>query len=176
MLPALFGAEIGRLLEYLQHQSANPYSRENTLVVTGETAEGLVVGALVGSRVEDTRRSNLRTAALLLRWYGPRVFSHFPRLARAGFALRDLEQADYYLSHIAVLPEHRGRGAGRELLLAGEARARQQGARRCVLDVEEHNEGALSFYARLGYRRSSILTIDLGRGGVFTFQRLAKCF
>jgi ribosomal protein S18 acetylase RimI-like enzyme len=175
MLPALFGPAVGHLLEYLQHQSANPYCRENTLVTT-EAPEGPVIGALVGSRAEVTRRANLHTAALLFKWYGPRVLIRFARLARAGVALRDLDQSDFYLSHIAVLPEHRGRGAGRELLLAGEARARQQGARRCVLDVEEHNDGALSFYARLEYRRTSILTIDLGRGGVFTFQRLARCF
>jgi ribosomal protein S18 acetylase RimI-like enzyme len=174
MLPALFGAGTGRLLEYLQHQPANPYCRENTLVVTGESPQGPVVGALVGSCAETARRTNLRTAALLLKWYGPGVLARFPRLARAGRALQDLDRSDFYISHIAVLPGHRGRGTGTRLLLAGEAHARRQGAGCCVLDVEEHNERAQAFYARLEYRRASVLTIDLGRGGVFIFQRLVK--
>jgi ribosomal protein S18 acetylase RimI-like enzyme len=180
MLPALFGLDVGHLLEHLQHRSANPYSFENTLVISedvgAEPGAAAVIGALVGSRADVTGRTSLHTAALLFKWYGLRVAARLPRLARAGRALKGLEPSDFYVSHIAVLPGHRRQGAGRELLLAGESRARQQRARRCVLDVEMHNEAAQSFYARLGYRTASLLIVDLGRGGVFTFRRLIKGF
>lgn len=174
MLPALFGDSVKALLRHLQIAPSNPYSSENALVITDETLSPAVVGALVGSLAEATRNSNLHTAALLFSWYGPGIVARFPRLARAGKALDSLKPDDFYLSHIAVLPGHRGRGAGRELLLAGEEHARQLGARRLVLDVEEHNEGARSFYARLEYRPSSVIRIDLGRRGAFSFRRLIK--
>jgi ribosomal protein S18 acetylase RimI-like enzyme len=174
MLPALFGARVRSVVEYLQHETANPYSSAHTLVIADAARDSTVIGALVGSLAEETRRANLHTAALLFRWYGPAVVARFPRLARAGRALKELEPDDFYLSHIAVLPELRGRGAGRELLLAGETHARRQGAHRLILDVEERNEGARAFYARLGYRTASVLRIDLGRRGEFSFLRMFK--
>ena len=174
MLTALFGPKVRSLVIHLQHKSRNPYSFENTLVIADATRDHDVLGALVGSLAGTMKSSNLHTAALLFRWYGPAVIARFPRLARAGKALDGLEPDDYYLSHIAVLPGHRGHGAGRELLLAGEEYARRQGARRLVLDVEEHNAGARSFYSRLSYARAAVIRIDLGRRGVFSFIRLVK--
>ncbi len=174
LLPALFGDGAASLLRRLQAAPSNPYSSEKTLVIAAGLEPAEVRGALVGSPVATTRAERLRTAALLLAWYGPAVIARLPRLARAGKALDDLRDRDFYLSHIAVLPEHRGRGAGRELLLAGEERAFRGGARRMVLDVEEGAEGALAFYARLGYRLDSRIGIDLGRRGAFGFFRLTK--
>jgi RimJ/RimL family protein N-acetyltransferase len=174
MLPALFGPGVPRLLAYLLSQPANPYCTANTLVIVEAARLGGVAGALVGSCAEAARRTNLHTAALLFAWYGPAVIARFPRLVRAGAALENLEPSDFYVSHIAVLPALRGRGFGKELLLAAEDRARQEGARRCLLDAEEHNERARSFYERLGYREESPLSIGLGRRGVFSFIRLLK--
>ncbi len=174
MLPALFGDDVKALIRHLQTLSSNPYSAENTLVIIDEPRSPAVVGALVGSLARVIRRTNMRTAAHLFRWYGPAVVARFPMLARAGKALEALEPEDYYLSHIAVLPEHRGKGFGRELLMAGEKQARQQGARRLILDVEEHNEAARSFYTRLEYHAASVIRIDLARRGVFSFRRLLK--
>jgi ribosomal protein S18 acetylase RimI-like enzyme len=172
LLPALFGPRVKDLVASLQASRRNPYAGGNTLVVVGDT--GAVVGALVGSRADAARRSELPTAALLLRWYGPAVLGRLPRLGRAGKALADLAPDDYYLSHIAVLPAWQGRGTGRDVLRAGEERARQQGARRVVLDVEEHNDRARAFYAREGYEQASRVLIDLGKSGAFAFRRLAK--
>jgi len=174
MLPALFGDAARALVSHLQTKPSNPYSAENTLVILDELRSPSVVGALIGSLARVIQRTNIRTAALLFAWYGPRVLARFPRLARAGKALDALEPGDYYLSHIAVLAEHRGLGMGEALLHAGEDRARQQGARRLVLDVETHNDRACSFYDRLGYRRASVIRIDLGAHGVFSFLRMLK--
>ena len=172
VLPALFGRNVKALLCNLQTAQLNPYSAENTLVRVDQEKAESVIGALVGSLISVTRRTTLHTAALLFRWYGPGFLTRLPRLVRAGKTLDGLEPDDYYLSHISVLPAHRGRGAGRALLRAGEEHARKLGARRIVLDVEEHNEGARSFYERLDYRFESIIRINLGRRGAFSFLRL----
>jgi ribosomal protein S18 acetylase RimI-like enzyme len=172
MLPALFGPDVGALVARLQSAAANPYSSGNTLVIANDASS--IVGALVGSRMDSSRGTNLHTAVLLLGWYGPAVLARLPRLGRAGRAIEALAFDDFYLSHIAVLPAERGRGAGRELLHAGEAHARQLGACRVVLDVEEHNEGARAFYGRMGYSRLSDFRIDLGTNGSFAFERLGR--
>jgi ribosomal protein S18 acetylase RimI-like enzyme len=186
MLPALFGPSVKSLLQHLQRRSDNPYSSVNALVITEEAGgsssagsgskagSGSVAGAMVGSPVSATRRANLRTAGHLFTWYGLALISRFPGLLRAGKALDDLRQDDFYLSHIAVLPGLRGRGTGSLLLRAAEDRAKYFGSRRIVLDVEEHNERARAFYARLDYRELSLVRIDLRRMGVFTLLRLGK--
>ena len=183
LLPALFGPRVKSLLEWLLPRPGNPYSRSNTLVIEEDVAApaGLsgpagsnVIGAMVGSLIAAARGSNLRTAGYLARWYGPAVIARLPRLARAGGAVESLARDDFYLSHIAVLPGCRGRGAGAQLLRASEDRARGLGARRLVLDVEEHNAGARAFYARMGYGQVSVVRIDLGGHGLFSFLRLAR--
>jgi ribosomal protein S18 acetylase RimI-like enzyme len=173
-LPALFGPSVTSLLVHLQNRSDNPYSFTNTLVIADAARSPSVVGAMIGSLVVAIRRANLRTAGHLFTWYGPGFMTRIPRLLRAGKALDDLLPDDFYLSHIAVLPEQRGRGAGSQLMHAAEERAKRLGARRIALDVEEHNERAGALYTRLGYRQVSIVRIDLGRRGLFTFLRMHK--
>jgi ribosomal protein S18 acetylase RimI-like enzyme len=172
LLPALFGPRVKALVARLQSARRNPWSSENTLVIV--TEDSSVVGALVGSRADHARRSNLPTAARLLRWYGPAVLARLSRLSRAGRTMEELAPDDFYLSHIAVLPAGQGRGAGRELLGAGEEHAHRLGAGRVVLDVEEHNDRARAFYDHLGYSMVSEVLIDLGNHGSFRFLRLAK--
>jgi ribosomal protein S18 acetylase RimI-like enzyme len=177
MLPALFGPRVQALLGWLLLRQSNPYSSSKTLVITDRLAGGgapPVIGAMVGSVAATARAESLRTAGQLARWYGPAVISRLPRLARAGAAVQSLRPDDFYLSHIAVLPAHRGRGAGAALLGAAEDRARRLEGRRLVLDVEEHNTGARAFYGRMGYRQASTVRIDLGRHGTFSFLRLAR--
>jgi ribosomal protein S18 acetylase RimI-like enzyme len=174
LLPALFGETVASLLGRLQAAPANPYSSEHILVIAGGTGSPGVLGALVGSMAGRTSAERSKTAALLLGCYGPAALLRFPALARAGKALDDLRPVDFYLSHIAVLPQHRGRGIGGELLRAGEERAARGGGRRVVLDVEQDAEGARAFYARSGYRFESRVRIDLGRRGGFSFFRLTK--
>jgi len=174
LLPALFGGTVASLLGRLQAAPANPYSSENILVIAGGPEFPGVHGALVGSLAGQTLAERLRAAALLLGWYGFEALARFPRLVRAGKALDDLGPDDFYLSHIAVLPEYRGRGEGGALLRAGEERAARGGGRRMILDVEGEAEGARAFYARSGYRFDSRVRIDLGRRGGFSFLRLTK--
>jgi ribosomal protein S18 acetylase RimI-like enzyme len=180
-LPALFGERVRRLLDHLQSRHGNPYSASNILVVAEEPAEGPgedpgggVAAAMVGYLAAQARAQGMRTAVQLARWYGPAVIVRLPRLARAGGSMRRLAPDDFYLAHIAVRPHLRGRGIGARLLGAAEERARRLGAKRVVLDVEEHNDGARTFYDRQGYRRESVVRIELGRHGTFSLLRLAR--
>jgi len=57
---------------------------------------------------------------------------------------------------LAVLPQHRGKGAGRALLQAAEDYARRQGCCRLTLEVLESNSGARALYRRFGFDDSTI--------------------
>ncbi|QSR16877.1 GNAT family N-acetyltransferase [Novosphingobium sp. KA1] len=52
---------------------------------------------------------------------------------------------------MAVLPEARGKGVGRALMLAVEAEARTRGACKITLEVLSGNSAAKGLYAALGY-------------------------
>jgi ribosomal protein S18 acetylase RimI-like enzyme len=172
-LPALFGGQVCRLLEHLQSFAGNPYSASNILVAAEEPG-GTVAAAMVGYVMSGARAQGLRSAVQLARWYGPAVVGRLPRLVRAGASQSRLAPDDFYLAHSAVQPPLRGRGIGARLLDAAEDRARVLGARRVVLDVEEHNDGARAFYDRRGYRRESTVRIELGRQGTFSLLRLSR--
>lgn len=120
------------------------------------------------------RAERLPAAHLFFQWYGAGLAARLPFLARAERALSEIGASDYYVSNIALLPESRRRGLGRQLLDAGKARARELGAERLVLDVEEHNEGARAFYLHQGFAEERPLLVDLGRGRRFVFRRLSK--
>jgi GNAT superfamily N-acetyltransferase len=62
------------------------------------------------------------------------------------------------LHDLAVIPEYRGRGVGRQLLAAVEAKARQLGCCKVTLEVLENNP-ARQIYEAVGFG-----TLDYGNG------------
>jgi len=56
-----------------------------------------------------------------------------------------------FISDLVVLSSHRGRGIGRGLLRAAEARAREAGVRVLRLSVLKRNQAAVSLYADEGF-------------------------
>ncbi len=53
---------------------------------------------------------------------------------------------------LAVIPGHRGRGVGRALLAAAEARARARDCCKLTLEVQDDNAPARLLYERFGFR------------------------
>lgn len=59
----------------------------------------------------------------------------------------------WFISNLAVHPDHRRRGVARRLLLAGTESARARGARRISLEVRADNVPARRLYEELGFRQ-----------------------
>jgi ribosomal-protein-alanine N-acetyltransferase len=74
--------------------------------------------------------------------------------ALLGYAGTARHDAEAELQTVAVLPDARGRGLGRELLDRAVGAAALAGARRLHLEVREDNDPALALYEDAGFRRT----------------------
>jgi GNAT superfamily N-acetyltransferase len=66
---------------------------------------------------------------------------------------------------IFTAPSHRGRGAGRRLLEAVAAKARQLGCCKVTLEVQENNHHARKVYAAAGFKQYALQ--DAGGGALY---------
>lgn len=73
-----------------------------------------------------------------------------------GYAGMWLIADEGHVTNIAVHPLYRGRGVGRQLMLAIEHMARCKGARRMTLEVRVSNTVARHLYEQLGYESAGI--------------------
>jgi ribosomal protein S18 acetylase RimI-like enzyme len=101
-------------------------------------------------------------------FFGPRVSPDDVLVAAAGVSLlgyAQLAQPMAIVSHahvlslagLAVLPEHQGRGVGRQLVEAAVLEARARGSRRLTLRVLASNTLARRTYERCGFEIEGIL-------------------
>jgi len=84
-----------------------------------------------------------------------------------------VNREEHYISNVAVYPEYRGMGIGTDLIAKVEMKARKNGAKKVVLDVEVENLKAIKLYKKLGYaivKESSIRV----PGELFYFYRMYK--
>jgi ribosomal protein S18 acetylase RimI-like enzyme len=125
------------------------WSHRFGMAADGEAPVGIVTafpGRMYGSLA-------LGTGVVLARAAGPR---HASDLARRGRILQRLlspvRRETLYVSALAVVPEHRGRGIGTALLLRVIAGASRLGLA-VALDAGIEDEASLRLYERLGFRR-----------------------
>lgn len=87
-------------------------------------------------------------------------------LGFSTFAARPLVN----IHDLAVLPEYRGRGFGRALLAAVEAKARELGCVKVTLEVMENNYPARHLYAEFGFAQATYT--DSAGAGLFYSKSL----
>lgn len=171
LLPVLFGPDPREAIASLAAWEGNPFSYRHAWVLE---AEGRVVGAALGSFPGDIKRESLSAALLIARYFRLRSPLRLLRLSHAGAATRGIDDADFYLTNIAVLPRQRGRGCGRRLLLHVELSAEESGARRMMLDVDPENLRAIAFYRRLGYSVEREIHVRIAPKLEFSYLRMGK--
>ena len=111
-----------------------------------------IVGILSGFTSRQLRRASSRMplafASVLWPWDLARLIARAVDVAGLS---PDVEEGDYYIGNVAVVPEARSRGIGHTLLEFAHDQARTQGCRRCALDVIIENTRARALYEELGY-------------------------
>lgn len=68
---------------------------------------------------------------------------------------------------MGLLPAHRGRGLGRQLLSACLDKARSNGITRVELEVRADNERAIKLYERMGFSREALKRHGMRFGGEY---------
>lgn len=71
--------------------------------------------------------------------------------AITGTAVATFDGWRAYIYHVAVAPDARKQGLGRELMAAAEAHLRDSGARRVFIEVNQENTAGLALAAIAGY-------------------------
>ena len=95
--------------------------------------------------VDEIRQAHSR---LLLVWH-----ENGDRSTLVGYVCRWIVAAEVQILNIAIHPDWRRRGIGRELVEAVLEEAREEGAARVTLEVRRYNNPAIGLYERLGFRR-----------------------
>ena len=138
-LRAYCGDDYLAVLAEMAAREDTQYSWQNGLIAE---VDGLVAGAVVG--YDGARLGVLRegTFAVLRELLG-----------RTPTIVDETEVGEYYLDSVAVLPEFRGLGVGRELVAAFCEKAFSEGHERVGLIVDFDNPQAEKLYTSLGFRR-----------------------
>lgn len=133
------------IFKELAARSDAQYSYCNVLVAE---VDGVVAGAVVG--YDGGRLHELR------------VPLHDIMQKRLGYTISiedETGEGEFYVDSLAVLPQFRGRGIGRMLLVEACERAFADGFGRVGLLVDVENPGAEALYTSLGFKRINPTTL-----------------
>jgi len=173
----LFGSDepkkAQRLLYCLFQAKTNRFSYQFTHVVTlSEKVAGLAV--TYSGRV--MKSLELPMAFRLIQSTGILGFSRFIRRAIPLFGIKEVENDEYFISNLAVLPEHQGKGVGKFLLQQIEKKAIDLGFHKLSLTVDVENVRAQSLYKQMGFKLLKTENIEFLRKriGYNGFHRMVK--
>ena len=124
--------------------------------------EGNVVGSFSGFDGKGWRASAHASWLYGPVWFAITPLRQLPRMVTAfvdfNRAMLPILDEEYYIEHLAVLPERRGQGVGTQLIEFAESQARTKWLKRVTLDVEIGNEAARRLYERLGFETIKVVT------------------
>jgi len=127
------------VLDEIVRMEDSQYSYHNALLAM---ADDVPAGAIVG--YDGGLLNRLRDKTLSV------IHKYNPRLTVVD---EETENGEFYLDSIGILPEFRGCGIGRKLLLAMRDKAFSSGHKCVGLLVDYENPQAEKLYASLGFKR-----------------------
>ncbi len=158
---SFFGRPENKAIGVLQRMFRLPYhitSYTHTFVAEGQ---GGVVGSLSGFDERSWRTSSHASWIYAPVWFAivtPRQISRMiAAFANFNRIFLPISDGEYYIGHLAVLPEKRGHGIGRQLIKFAENQARVKGLKGVALDVEVENERARRLYEDLGFQTIKVV-------------------
>ncbi|MFT4304353.1 MAG: GNAT family N-acetyltransferase [Candidatus Woesearchaeota archaeon] len=115
--------------------------------------DGNVAGVIISYASEREKEMDKGMSAVLRKYFG--FFGLFFFIQKAQKAVKYFPKPtnSFYILAIAVFPQHRGKGLALELMKQVENRARKQGYKYLVLEVEGYNHSAIRSYQKYGFRK-----------------------
>ncbi len=169
--PLLFGENIKEVLQEMFLKNYNLFSLKNVFTIENNKE---ITGMLLGYDWKTKKQSNLNTGILLLKKTRFKLLNNFIPLLKFNSSVGQFKKGEYYISNIAIYPEFRGKGLGRELIQKAEEDAKRKHSKKVVLDVEKENNRAIKFYKELGYIKVKEFTVYLEKEKVLYFYRMKK--
>ncbi len=140
-----------RALTALARLFAYPDTRFGHRFAVMAEVDGRGVGMILAAPAEALARTAWPTARVLPRVLGLRGMVGFVWRSLMVAGIEEGRPGEYYVAHLAVLPDFQGNGIGSALLAHAEAEARRLGRGRVSLLVEIGHERARAFYEKHGY-------------------------
>jgi len=113
--------------------------------------DGRTAGLLLAFPGRDTFKLVLPMSWQILSFYNPWELLRLAVRAPLAVDGEETQPDEFYVSHLAVLPEFRRQGVGRALLSHADALARTSGLAKCSLCVDIDNSNAQQLYLSHGY-------------------------
>jgi len=104
----------------------------------------------------DPRKDIARKLEVQREWFLVAVEDH----AIVGSVMAGYDGHRGWVNYLAVDPEHRRGGLGRELMAEAERLLGEAGCPKINLQVRGTNEAALGFYERLGYTQDDVVSLS----------------
>jgi len=173
----LFGSGIPNnpqnTLKNLFKLKTNRFSYQFTEVMV---LSGKVSGLVVSYSGRMMKSLELPMALHLLQTSGIFGFLRFIRRAKPLIGIKEVENDEFFISNLAVLPDYQGKGLGKALLNQAEVKAKELGLHKLSLTVDVENDRAISLYKKIGFTLVETVEINflkkkIGYGG---FHRMLK--
>lgn len=138
-------------LDALARLFVHPDTRFGHRFAVMAEVDGRAVGIILAAPAETLARTAWPTARVLLKVLGVGGMVGFVWRSLMMVGIEEGRPGEYYIAHLAVLPDSQGNGIGSALLARAEEEARRLGHGRVSLLVEIGHERARAFYEKHGY-------------------------
>ncbi len=138
--------------------------------------DGRTAGLLLAFPGRDTFRLVLPMSWQILSFYNPWELLRLAVRAPLAADGEETRPDEFYVSHLAVLPEFRRQGVGRALLDHADGLARSAGLAKCSLCVDIDNPHAQQLYLSQGYQVAKTVNTPWLKNRLHTrgYQRMIK--
>jgi GNAT superfamily N-acetyltransferase len=129
--------------------SDNRFSYKKTVIAEVEGQPAGMLLAFPGRELSQLERSLLREMPAIypLKDLLRLAWRYLPMLPGT-----EAEKDEYYIAHVAVLPQYQGLGIARNLMALAEKQCHQAGLEKCSLCVDFGHDTARQLYLKLGYQ------------------------
>jgi len=169
--PKLFGKRISLALKKLFIDNHNLFSHNHVLVAQWD---GQNAAMSLSYSHKEKEKENLRTGMLLFKYLNLGMLRNISRLIKFNSSIGFIPVNSYYVSNIMTFEPFRHHGIGSMLLRKIENIAKKKTCNKIILDVEEENHSAISFYEYLNYIKTVEFVIKFSTNFKLHFLRMGK--